>query len=181
MKHLVKTFVAIDPGYSGTIAVFHDNKIEIINNPRTFPEIIDIFRRIKTTMPNVYIGIEKVGMNPADLNEPGKAFGIQKMVINFNDFLNAFDALQLPYIKIPPKKWQYGLKLYVKGEDKKQRKDRYKKYAIDNFQMIKVTRKNQDTLCILRYLYQLVHYGNPDIAKHTVNYDRLIALNEAEC
>ena len=178
MKHLVKTYIGIDPGYSGAIAVFYNNEIKTIQNPRTFPEILKIFREIKSTMPNILIGIEKVGMNPMDMKEGGKAFGIQKMVINYNDFVNALDALQLPYIPIAAQKWQRGLKLYIKGEGKKERKDRYRYFAAENFPMLKVTRRNQDAICIMRYLYELVYYGNSDIMEKTRNYDRLIQLNE---
>ena len=173
MNYNIQTYVTIDPGYSGKIIIYSDRMIVQVKMPRTFLEIISIFRKIKNKYPNTLVGIEAVQMMPSDINSPGKAFNIQKMVINYKEFINSLDAVKLPYLKISPRKWQGYLNLTVKGEDKKQRKSRFKNYAYFRFPNLQVTNANQDALCILMFLFKIAKEDPVYIAENGVNIDLL--------
>ena len=178
MKKLIETFVTVDPGLSGAIVIYTKDDIQIMDNRKTFSEIIEKFREIKVKYKNIIICIEKVGIWKSDLTDnPGKVFGTQKLTLNYNNYLNAFSALQLPFIKVSSKKWRGYLNLYVKGEDYKQRKMRNKKFAQDKFKSIKVTTQNQDALCLLYFIKKLHEYDRGYIEEFGVNINRLAPLD----
>ena len=141
--------------------------------PRTFVDLLSIFKKIKNKFENILIGVERVQMMPSDLKAPGKTFNIQKMVLNYQDIINSIEAVKLAYIVISPRKWQGYLNLTVKGEDKKQRKSRFKNYAYFRFPNIKITNANQDALCILVFLFKICKEDPIYICENTVNFESI--------
>ena len=108
MKKLIETIVTIDPGYSGAIVIYSKDDFQILKNDnrRTFTQIYETLKQIKSNYENIMVFIEKVGMFKADSNDDGKRFNINKMVIHYNNFLNALDVLKIPYLKVSAQKWQ---------------------------------------------------------------------------
>lgn len=175
MKKLIETIVTIDPGYSGAIVIYSKDDFQILKNDnrRTFTQIFETLKQIKSNYENIMVFIEKVGMFKADSNEDGKRFNINKMVIHYNNFLNALDVLKIPYLKVSAQKWQRYLNLYKKGEDKKERKNRYKAYSQGIFKNIEVTTINQDALCLVCFAKRLIEYDRSFIDEFGNNIDQL--------
>lgn len=165
MKPIFKTFIGIDPGYNGSIALYGKFGVQTIKNKISFLDIKEQIEKISSQYEDIIVGIEHVNMNPNDMKDPGKAFNIQKLFDQYRNILNVLDLQKIPYLKIMPIVWLKGLNVYLKGEDKTQRKNRYKYFAAENFRGIKVTDVNAASLCILTYIYEVVRADKLDINK----------------
>ena len=84
----------------------------------------------------------------------GKAFGMMKLIKNFDRLKDAMKINDIGYIEVHPTTWQnyLGLKL-PKGqeEEKKDRKNRYKAVAQEQYPNVKVNLKNCDALLMITF------------------------------
>lgn len=152
----ITSVIAIDCGSNGGIAVYKDGKETAVKMPKTnedFKEYIEYWKSI--SKPIVFI--EKLSVRPDDVVADGtgvnmgKLFRIQKMIANFEQLKTIVECAGVPYVLVHPMKWQNGLKLRIKGEEKQARKNRYKDVAQSYYPTIKATLWNADALLILRF------------------------------
>jgi len=156
---MYKIIIGIDPGAQGAItwAKVKDNKLtmwpEVVPMPKTFEEMNHFFMELGADLSRIICFIEKVNVRPSDMHG-GKAFGMMKLVKNFDRLKDAMKINNVGYIEVHPATWQnfLGLKL-PKGqeEEKKDRKNRYKKVAQSQYPKIRCTLKNCDALLLMTF------------------------------
>ncbi len=157
-KIQIDCIIGIDPGKNGGIAVWrHNHKAEAIKMPGDLMELREWFDYMKSICrPLVFV--EKVQLRPDDITDnPGKAFRVQKMLSEFEKLKTIIAMCEVPFVLVHPQKWQNELKLRVKGEEKPERKKRYRKAAGDYYPDIKATLWNADAIMIMhfgRYILQ---------------------------
>lgn len=154
----IDCIIGIDPGVSGGIAIYRLNqRTEVVKMPRELLELKEWFNYMKGIC-NPLVFVEKVQLRPDDVNDnPGKAFRVQKLLAEFEKLKTIIAMCDIPFVLVHPQKWQNSLKLRVKGEDKQQRKNRYKNAAGNLYPEIKATLWNADALMIMhfgRYIIQ---------------------------
>lgn len=140
--------IAIDPGLSGAVAIFSNDGPNIVTH--NMPDDKDLFELLQANKENSFCFIEKVSSFVSDDDQKGKKFGIQKMLANYEKLVYTLKISGIPYIEVHPATWQGYLNLRVKGEDKRNRKLRYKKFAESHYP-VKVTLKNADALCLVEF------------------------------
>lgn len=151
MNMTIDCIIGIDPGKSGGIAIWRPNhKTEVKKMPSdllTLKEWFDYMSEI--TKPIIFL--EKIQMRTDDLNEPGKVFRIQKMLAEYEKLKAIISLSGIPFVMVHPQKWQNALKLRVKGEEKKERKIRYRNAAANNYPEVNATLWNADALMIMHF------------------------------
>lgn len=157
MELKIDTIIAIDAGANGGIVTYKDGQTKAIKMPKTAKELRPLLEYHKEN-GNPIIFIEKLSVRPDDVSagadgniNMGKMFRIQKMMQNFEQLKAVIDTTEILYVQVHPMKWQNGLKLRIKGEEKKDRKKRYKDVAQTFYPNIKATMWNCDALLILHF------------------------------
>lgn len=107
----MKSYIGIDPGQSGGIALLCDNEVEAWKMPETERDVYDLLRGIKQGYPGVVAVLEKVGAMPkqgvASTWKFGQHYGM----------LRAFlIALGIPFETVPPGVWQRRMGCLSKGK-----------------------------------------------------------------
>jgi len=160
--------IGIDPGASGSIAhvKLKDNKPQgiptAVKMPKSYGEIEDYLKEITKGLERPLCIIEKINLRPSDMHG-GKAFGMMKLMKNFEYLKAALEQTNIGFIQAHPLTWQNALKLKLKGPGAKEetqtaRKNRYKAEAQDKFKEIKCTLWNSDALLLLYFgAYKLQH------------------------
>lgn len=154
-----QTILAIDPGAGGGIALLTNGTVHAVPMPKDVDEMNQYFTYIFNTYENIIVIIEKVSLWGKADDAPGKKFGIQKMLKNYEQLLTVIKMIGFRFIEVPPVTWQTTLGLKMKkdkgmeySEFKSFRKRVYKEYATKCFPTIKrVTLKTSDALCLLRF------------------------------
>ena len=141
--------IGIDPGLSnGGIAIYSPNrKTETFKMVKTVKELWELL--FPYSKEKTFVVLEKVNSFRDDTDTPGKRFGIEKLVNNFEAIKNVLELLDLPYLLVHPVSWQKELFLTQKGEDKLDRKRRFKSVAGSKFKDTKVTLWNADALLLV--------------------------------
>lgn len=152
-----RTIIAIDAGANGGIAIHRtDNPVQVIKMPRelkTLQSILDDYN------DDAVVFVEKIGFRPDDIHGQsglGKAFRIQRMIANYEQLKATIILSGIPFVEVHPLKWQSTLHLAKKGEEKAERKRRYKELAQELFPYIKVTLWNADALLILQFAHHII-------------------------
>lgn len=165
----IDTFVGIDPGSNGGIAWFGKDRIQAAKMPENtddvdrLKELQRFMQMIKDDHQNVCIFIEKVQAWQSDNDEPGKNFGIIKLIQSMTELMTTATLLDIPFVPVAPVSWQsmLGLKNKPKGETDTQRKNRYKEHAQNRFPEMDVTLHTSDALCLVEF--GLIKYqSDPD-------------------
>lgn len=154
------TIVAIDPGASGGIALYAKGTIKMTAKmPSSTMEMQKTFMYIKSTYENVIVYVEKVQAYGKADDDPGKKFGINKMLKNYNQLITVIELCGLKYVEVHPVSWQSTLGLRFKNTEKLPqhkfktfRKNKYKDYAENIFPEVKVTMATSDALCIVQFV-----------------------------
>lgn len=158
----IDCIIGIDPGATGGIAMWRPNsEVVTIKMPKELMDLRDWLEYVKTISESPLVFIEKVQMRPDDIlpaetpdehrANMGKAYRIQIMLQNFQRLKDILEFSDVPYIQVHPMSWQSFLHVRKKGEDKKDRKNRYKKYATENYPSIKVNLWNADALLLMHF------------------------------
>lgn len=157
-KITIDCIIGIDPGKNGGIAVWRPNhKTEVIKMPDDLMDLRQWFDYMKTICrPLVFV--EKVQLRPDDITDnPGKAFRVQKLLSEFEKLKMIIAMCDLPFVLVHPLKWQNGLKLRVKGEEKPERKKRYQRAAADYCPDVRATLWNADAIMIMHFGRYILH------------------------
>lgn len=144
----------IDPGSAGGLAIWRPNcKTEVKKMPKELMDLRDYFEYLKTICESPVIFLEKVQLHHGDMGAdvPGKAFNIQKMLQGFEKLKVIIEVCEIPFILVHPMSWMSYLNLRKKGEDKKDRKNRFKAAAGAYYPEIKTTLWNSDALLIMHF------------------------------
>jgi hypothetical protein len=146
--------VTIDPGKSGGIAYFKNNQIKAVKMPGSIPEINQFLKYLVETYGETILFIEKVqAYRGKEDDVPGKKFGINKMLANYNQLLTIIQLSGIPFVEVYPISWQstLNLRIYKDKRTKTERKNSYKDYAQQCFPELKVTLATSDALCLVQF------------------------------
>jgi len=156
-----KMIIGIDPGSNGSIVYMKMKDGETpelpvsVKMPKDFKDINAYLKEITEGFDRSICFIEKVGMNPSDM-VGGKAFGIQKLLRNFEFLKAALIENNVGFIQVHPQTWQSQLKLKLprieaKKESKTERKNRYKRIAQQYFPATEIRLWNSDALLLVYF------------------------------
>lgn len=145
--------LGIDPGSNGGISVcYHDGNVKTIKMPKELSDIRQLLSYVKDVSVNPIVFVEKVQLRSDDISDnPGKAFRIQQLLMSFQRLKDYIEIENIPYVQVHPVTWQSYLKLRKKGEEKKDRKDRYKMAAGHYYPTVKPTLWNADAILIMHF------------------------------
>lgn len=122
--------IGIDPGSNGGMAVWIDGRIETKKMPAKrmadFNEYLKYLQSI--SQKGVLALVEKVQFRHEDA-EGGKMFRMEKLMANFERIKMGLELEKIPYVMVHPMTWQAALKLRKEGEEKEDRKRRYREVA----------------------------------------------------
>lgn len=141
--------IGIDPGAAGGIAVYlPGRKVQAVKMPKNLRDLRDFFGHlVENYHPLAFL--EKLSVRPDDVTaEGGQA---KKMIANYEQLKAMLEAAELPYVMVHPMSWQSRLGIRVKGEEKPERKRRYKAIAGDMYPEVKITMWNADALLIMHF------------------------------
>ena len=149
------SFVGIDPGNGGGIAVLTENgdSLDIIS--RKFPldiRDVGVFLKAATSNTNHRVAIEKVHSMPNQGVKSTFTFGM-----NYGIWIGTLRTLDIDFIKIQAKKWQEYYEI-PKQDSYYDRKKVLKAKAIELFPNERVTMYTADALLIANYCMQ-THYN----------------------
>lgn len=154
----VDCVIGIDPGASGGIAVYKKNELEgrnvqALKMPKDMGALASFLTYLKQDYKPI-IFLEKINTRKDDLlagGAMGKIYRIEKMMENFGALKGVIEGAGIPYVLTHPATWQAGLEIRVKGEEKPERKRRYREIAQKTYPGVKVTLWNADALLIMHY------------------------------
>ena len=151
------TIIAIDPGKSGGIAVFANQRITAVKMPSNVKDLQLYLKMIIETYDDPIVFIEKVQAYRGNEDDaPGKKFGINKMLANYTELLTVIKLLEIPFIEVYPISWQSTLGLRIPKEKitKTERKNRYKQFSQKCFpELGKITLATSDALCLVQFAF----------------------------
>lgn len=153
----IDCIIAIDAGANGGISVYSQGQVESVKMPKNIKDVAEYINYWKGIRKPI-VFLEKINVRPDDASvgadgkvNMGKLYRIQKMMANFESLKAAIQFCDVPYVLVHPMKWQSGLKLRIKGEEKTERKARYKSIAKSFYPRQNVTLWNADALLIMHF------------------------------
>lgn len=153
----IDCIIAIDPGANGGIAVYSQGQVESVKMPKEVTDVVEYINYWKSIRKPI-VFLEKLNIRPDDVSvsndgqsNMGKLYRIQKMIANFEGLKAAIQFSGVPFVLVHPMKWQSGLKMRIKGEEKAERKKRYKEVAQSLYKSQKATMWNCDALLIMHF------------------------------
>lgn len=141
--------IGIDPGANGGVSVCADGRVTVIKMPRNVALLSDALAYYRQNFRTVAF-VEKLAIRHDDL-QGGKVFRIRKMIANQEQLKAVLSLCGLDICEVHPLTWQSRLGLRKVGEEKSERKRRYKDVASGLYPQAKVTMWNCDALLIMRY------------------------------
>lgn len=153
----IDCIIGIDPGAMGGLAIKIAGKNVIVaKNPKDVRDLMDILSYYAETFHPI-VFLEKLQVRPDDIKVDdsganlGKIYRIQKMLANFEHLRAVIDLSGIPYCLVHPMKWQARLCLRQKGEQKSDRKKRYKEVAQKLYPDAKATMWNCDAILLMEF------------------------------
>lgn len=150
----VDCVIGIDPGKQGGIAIYtkEDGMVRTVRMPADTEDLAELMRYyVENFHPVAFL--EKLNLHKDDARVPGKIFGIEKLIGNFNQLRVTMEVVGVPFCMVHPISWEYRLGLREKGrrESKTERKRRYQSVAARMYPGNKVTLWNADALLIMTF------------------------------
>lgn len=135
--------IAIDPGWSGSIALVDDQfNVSVDKMPETIFDIINYFKELDCN-ENVVCIMEKVGAMPRDGRK-----ALWRFSENVTTLKCALYMARISTAEVTPRVWQGKLGV-VMPKEKKDRKNKIKALMQQKYPHIKVVLWNADSLAIL--------------------------------
>lgn len=148
------TYITIDPGASGGIAVMYslNGSVSAYKYPDTVSEMAQIMKDIVTSgHGDFFCVIEKVHSMPGQGVKSCFSFGK-----NYGSYLGVLCAYGIPFIEVTPQKWMKLIGGVPKGGDNKTKRKNYiKAYAQQLYPHLRVTLKTADALAMLSIVDKL--------------------------
>lgn len=136
--------VAIDPGVHGAIVRYAGGECQVIKMPQTKKDIFNELRYVCEVE-----GIQECYFESVQPHVSGNnAVSSAKFANHIGGLEMALTALDIPIIRVTPKKWQRRFNLPA---DKSERKRRVRELMQERWPTIKVTLWNADALAILTW------------------------------
>ncbi len=160
----INTFIGIDPGSQGGIAVIQGKQV-ITEKMGEFLELVNFFKAFNPETSLVFV--EKVNAWGSDASIPGKSVRIAKMVMGYQQILDALAITGLHCVEVSSYSWQKQLKVWKKSEGKNDKKRRFKVIADEIFAKasVKATLWNADALLIANYCHMVYHQDGKKLRK----------------
>ena len=145
----IDCIIGIDCGASGGIAVYRRGEAtKVYRMPKNIELLAELIKYYKEcTQPLVFV--EKLQMRHDD--EGAKMFRIRAMLANYEQVKTTLSLLNIPYVLVHPMKWQSALHIRKTGEERTERKRRYRDYAQSLYKDINVTLWSADALLIMHF------------------------------
>lgn len=140
-----KTRVVIDPGSNGCTIIYKPGSLKQEKTPKGTG-----FKRLLESLDNPEVIIESQSLFASD--DKFKMMRIQPLIQQQKEISTICEIMEVNCIEVSPRTWQSKLKLVQKGEEKQERKRRYKKVAQYYYPDLKVTLRNCDALLMLIYI-----------------------------
>lgn len=141
---MTKHFIGIDPGKTGGIAVIDSSGEKMFSQP--FTSWIDVKKIIANYGSESTVCLEQVSSMPRQGVKSTFTFGM-----NFGGWIAALEILNVPYILVPPGRWQKAiLGSFPKGESKA----RALSYVQRRYPAVEFRKKDSgvvDALCLALY------------------------------
>jgi hypothetical protein len=140
----MKTFMGIDPGQSGGIAIIFENgKAEVTKMPETERDVFDIIHEY--TYLDLFCMLEKVhampGQGVTSMFKFGQGYGFIR---------GCLISLDIPFDDVTPQKWQKHIGCLTGGD-----KNVSKSKAQQLYPYLKITHATADALLIARYAMEI--------------------------
>lgn len=166
----ITKIIAIDAGANGGIAIYTPNTpVRVFKMPKV-ENLHQLIEREK--QEGAICFLERLTLRPDDAvgGNIGKALRVQKMLANYEHIKAVFAILHIPVVLVTPVTWQTRLQLRAKGyrQEKRERKNMYKKVAQDWYRDIKVTLWSSDALLILTFARYCVAKDEEFIKAHII-------------
>jgi hypothetical protein len=142
--------IGIDPGASGGIAMY-DGTLHTARMPKDLNDLRYMLLHSRETYNNVCVFVEKLSIQHRDFAEAGKIFRLQKMLKNYEQLKAVIGVCMVDMAEVHPLTWQSRLGLRIKGEEKHQRKLRYRTEASRFYPVLKPTLWNCDAVLIMHF------------------------------
>lgn len=155
----IDTIVGVDPGKNGGIAVWQQGKgCKTMRMPKDMSGIRAYMDYLKETCEPI-VFLEKLSVRPDDVRveagsaNMGKLFRVQKMIANYEQLKTTIEFCGVPFVLVHPMKWQNALHLRIKGsgEEKAERKRRYRDVAGELYPENTATLWNADAVLIMHF------------------------------
>lgn len=153
----VNAIIGIDPGAAGGICMWRPGRLlKLYKMPKDIRDLKDWLEYVKTICSPL-IFLEKLSVRPDDVAvidgnaNMGKLYRIQKMMANYERLKSTITFCDIPFILIHPISWQTKLKLRVQGEEKAERKRRYRDIASQLYPGVKQTMWSCDATLIMHF------------------------------
>tara|TARA_R110000824_G_scaffold100738_2_gene239400 strand:- start:6074 stop:6559 length:486 start_codon:yes stop_codon:yes gene_type:complete len=148
-----KIYFAIDPGYSGAIAICKEGHWQTEYCPKNTKDIFDIIKTLKNDAWvedfNLKGVIEKVWAFPTDARASAFKFGY-----NYGAWKTSLNANRIDYHEITPQVW---MRIYDLPKEKKDRKNTLKDLSAKIAPDIRITLKNADAVALCDWLIKEEH------------------------
>lgn len=135
----MKTYIGIDPGQSGGIAIIGPGSINAVKMPETERDLWDVMKMAKNL--DCFAVIERVHSMPRQGVASSFKFGM-----SYGALRMALVASGIPFEDVTPQKWMKALGCLTGGD-----KNVSKQRAQSLFPQIKVTHAIADSLLIAEY------------------------------
>lgn len=143
--------IGIDAGANGGIAIYTPyTTMRVVKMPKSIEDLAELLEQYKDDYDPM-IFLEKLSVQGNDFTNFGKVFRIKNMLDNFSQIKAVLALSKIPYVLVHPMKWQTTLGLRIKGEEKAERKKRYKEIAQDLYPNVKATMWNCDAMLIAHF------------------------------
>lgn len=169
--------IGIDPGIGGGIAVYTKNGLVTAKMPSysvmrsngkkknetDIKKLSEIFQEQKKDYnPIVFIELVQAWTGTDD---PARQYQISRMLANYEALKTTITLTGIDFIQVMPQEWQGFLNLKVKGESKKDRKQRYVRFAASKYPEAKATLWSSDAICLVEFGRRKLSFDKEWIAK----------------
>lgn len=97
----MKSYLGIDPGAKGAIAVISDDVVRVWDYPGEIGEAASLLRAINIEYPITLCALEKVSAMPRQ-----GVVSMFKFGMNYGGWIGAIGAIGAPLVLVTPRKWQ---------------------------------------------------------------------------
>ena len=146
----MRTYIGIDPGQNGGIAVLAGDEVKTFKMPATYPDIYLLFCELVTSHRNITVILEDVGQGMPGQSSAATA----KFARHMGHLEMALFAVGVRTEMVKPQKWQKIFSNTIgnsRGLEKREWKNKLKAEAQRLFPSEKVTLWSADALLIAEY------------------------------
>jgi hypothetical protein len=147
--------LGIDPGKGGGICFLGPGDVVQIGTMVEGKQLYEYLVEVREQHGPFICFLERVSSWRGELDEaPGKRFGLDKMLANYNKIINTLELADVPYIFVSPVTWQRHLKAHgASTRSLRNPKNGWKAFAIEKYprKFKLITLRTADAVCIAWY------------------------------